>query len=40
VSPRDGKWLFDFSEPELPRGWYGVRSDASAGGSTIVMIHR
>jgi hypothetical protein len=40
VSPIDGKWLFEFSEPRLPTGWYGVRWDPGSEGSTIVMVHR
>jgi hypothetical protein len=37
VSPRDGKWLFDFSEPALPAGWHGVRS--GDGPSTAILLH-
>lgn len=37
VSPRDGKWLFDFTEPSLPAGWHGVRS--GAGASTAIVLH-
>ncbi len=37
VSPRDGKWLFDFSEPALPPGWHGVRS--GDGPSTMIVLH-
>jgi hypothetical protein len=46
VSPQDGRWLFDFSEPKVPDGWYGVRWDpragpgASASATTTVLIHR
>jgi hypothetical protein len=25
VSPIDGRWLFEFTEPRLPDGWHGVR---------------
>ncbi len=25
VSPKDGKWLFEFTEPRVPPGWHGVR---------------
>lgn len=25
VSPIDGKWLFEFTEPAVPPGWHGVR---------------
>lgn len=40
VSPRDGKWLFEFSEPEVPDGWHGVRYIARYGsGSTLFVVH-
>lgn len=40
VSPRDGKWLFEFTEPEVPAGWHGVRYVARyGGGSTLVILH-
>jgi len=40
ISPADGLWLFQFSEPTLPAGWHGIRSDARFDPMTIVMIHR
>jgi hypothetical protein len=40
VSPEDGLWLFRFTEPALPAGWHGIRSDARFDPMTIVMIHR
>lgn len=40
VSPVDGFWLFQFSEPSLPPGWHGVRSDPRFDPMTIVMVHR
>jgi hypothetical protein len=40
VSPADAKWLFDFSDPPLPEGWYGVRWDTSVGDATLVVVHR
>lgn len=40
VSPRDGKWLFEFTEPEVPTDWHGVRYMARYGaGSTLFVIH-
>lgn len=39
VSPRDGKWLFEFTEPAVPEGWHGVRHIARYGGSTLFIIH-
>lgn len=40
VSPKDGKWLFEFTEPEVPRDWYGVRYVARyGGGSTLFIVH-
>ncbi len=40
VSPLDGKWLFEFSEPEVPEGWHGVRYVSRyGGGSTVFLLH-
>jgi len=40
VSPRDGKWLFEFTEPTVPEGWHGVRYIGRyGGGSTLVILH-
>ena len=39
VSPRDGKWLFDFSEPALPAGWHAVRWQPARGAPTMVVVH-
>ncbi len=40
VSPRDGKWLFEFTEPAVPEGWHGVRYIGRyGGGSTLVILH-
>lgn len=40
VSPLDGKWLFEFTEPRVPDGWHGVRYVARYGeGSTLFIIH-
>jgi hypothetical protein len=40
VSPIDGKWLFDFTEPTVPVGWHGVRWDPSKGPATGIIINR
>ena len=40
VSPRDGKWLFEFTEPDVPEGWHGVRYVSRyGGGSTLFIVH-
>jgi hypothetical protein len=40
VSPQDGKWLFEFTEPDVPDGWHGVRYVARyGGGSTLFIVH-
>jgi lipoprotein-anchoring transpeptidase ErfK/SrfK len=40
VSPIDGKWLFEFTEPTVPIGWHGVRWDPSKGPATGIIINR
>jgi L,D-transpeptidase catalytic domain len=39
VSPIDGKWLFDFTEPRLPAGWHAVRWQPSTGAPTLLVVH-
>jgi len=39
VSPIDGKWLFDFTEPKLPRGWHAVRWQPANGAPTLLVVH-
>ncbi|MEO6599224.1 MAG: L,D-transpeptidase [Polyangiaceae bacterium] len=39
VSPIDGKWLFDFTEPRLPTGWHAVRWQPSTGAPTLLVVH-
>jgi hypothetical protein len=39
VSPIDGKWLFDFTEPKLPAGWHAVRWQPSTGAPTLLVVH-
>ena len=40
VSPIDGYFLFHWTEPNIPEGWYGVRWIPSKEPSTTVIIHR
>lgn len=40
LAPIDAKWLFEWSEPHLPPGWHGVRTDAGLGEGTMVVVHR
>jgi len=39
VSPRDGQWLFEFTEPRVPEGWHGVRHHSRYGEATLVVLH-
>ncbi|HEY3235803.1 MAG TPA: L,D-transpeptidase, partial [Polyangiaceae bacterium] len=39
VSPIDGRWLFQFTEPELPQGWHGVRWLPKLGPATTFIVH-
>jgi hypothetical protein len=36
LSPSDAKWLFQWTLPQIPRGWHGVRS-AMTG--SVVFVH-
>lgn len=38
VSPRDGAWLFGWTDPALPQDWYGVSSSKDLGLGTVVHI--
>lgn len=38
VSPIDGARLFDWTEPRLPSGWYGVGSSRDLGLGTVVHV--
>jgi lipoprotein-anchoring transpeptidase ErfK/SrfK len=40
VSPIDGKWLYEFTEPEVPKGWHGVRWLPHKGPATQFVVHR
>jgi len=39
VSPIDGKWLFGFTEPALPKGWHAQRWRPELGAPTLLVIH-
>jgi lipoprotein-anchoring transpeptidase ErfK/SrfK len=36
LSPRDARWLFFWSLPELPSGWHGVLAAVGKGTSVLV----
>lgn len=38
ISPKDGAWLFQWTEPSLPEGWGGIRPGDGNGFSTPVLI--
>jgi hypothetical protein len=39
VSPEDGRWLFDFTEPKVPASWHAVRWIPELGPATWVIVH-
>lgn len=39
VSALDGKWLFDWTEPQLPEGWHGIRWDKDLSPATKTVLH-
>jgi hypothetical protein len=42
ASPLDAKWLFDWSDPQVPSGWQGATGAGAVenGGSTFVVVTR
>lgn len=40
VSPIDGKWLYEFTEPAVPPGWHAVRWEPRRSPSTTLIVHR
>jgi hypothetical protein len=36
LSPEDARWLFEWTEPQLPKGWHGVRK---ALRGSVVFVH-
>ena len=39
VSPIDGKFLYEFTEPPVPEGWHGVRWRPSKEPATLFIVH-
>ena len=39
VSPTDGKFLFEFTEPPVPEGWHGVRWRPNQEPATAFVVH-
>jgi lipoprotein-anchoring transpeptidase ErfK/SrfK len=39
LSPLDGKWLYEFSEPPVPEGWHGVRWLPQQEPSTYLIVN-
>ncbi|MDI1484315.1 L,D-transpeptidase [Polyangium sp. y55x31] len=40
LAPIDAKWVFDWTDPNVPEGWHGMRAVKEFGQSTIVRIRR
>ncbi|MFO0676641.1 MAG: L,D-transpeptidase [Polyangiaceae bacterium] len=40
LSPRDSEWLFGWTSPKVPPGWYAVRRADAKDPATIVVLHR
>jgi hypothetical protein len=40
LSPRDGKWLFDWTDPKVPDEWNGAAPEGPAGKGTFVIVMR
>lgn len=40
LSPSDGKWLFEFTDPPLPEGWTAVWAEGENGRGTLLLITR
>jgi len=38
LSPKDGEFLFGFTEPQLPEGWNAVRPGDGFGKSTPIVV--
>jgi hypothetical protein len=36
LAPEDARWLFGWTEPQLPKGWHGVRKSLSG---SVVFVH-
>lgn len=40
LSPLDSQYIFNWSEPRIPKDWYGMRSDPVFGPPTRVVVRR
>ena len=40
VSPLDGRYLYEFTEPVVPKGWHGVRWQPKREPATTFVVHR
>lgn len=40
LAPTDAKWVFEWTDPPVPEGWYGLRAIQEFGRSTIVRVRR
>ena len=38
VSPLDGRWLYEFTEPAVPKDWHAVRWNPRAEASTVLLV--
>lgn len=39
LSPIDGRWIFQWTDPPVPDGWHGVLAGAEIGEGTPVLVH-
>jgi hypothetical protein len=40
LAPIDAKRLFEWSDPPMPKDWYGLRSLPEFGPATVVVVHK
>lgn len=40
LAPIDAKWVFDWTDPPVPEGWYGLKAIPEFGRSTVVRVRR
>jgi lipoprotein-anchoring transpeptidase ErfK/SrfK len=39
MAPADARWVFHWSDPQLPAGWHGVNANATSRPGTRVYVH-
>jgi lipoprotein-anchoring transpeptidase ErfK/SrfK len=39
MAPADARWMFHWTEPQLPAGWHGVNSSETGRAGTRVYVH-